>query len=101
MEVKQINQLMLAMGRTGIKKLVFKNDGVELQLEREEKSLLRNFEGSIDSMEDNPMRSEIEKHRFTGMMAPSESASKGTPEKIQEEEKRTGGLRWNQTIAGV
>ncbi|MBS0654215.1 MAG: acetyl-CoA carboxylase biotin carboxyl carrier protein [Verrucomicrobia bacterium] len=87
MEVKQINQLMLAMGRTGIKKLSFKKDGVELHLEREERSPLRHFDGSLDALEDNPMRSEIEKHRFAGVMAPAEGEAKRVSEKGHDEEK--------------
>ena len=63
MEVKQINQLMLAMGRTGIKKLVLKKEGVELELERENLELMRSFEG--EGFEENPMRTEIERHRQT------------------------------------
>lgn len=36
MELKQIKELMAAMGRTGTKKLSLKKEGFELQLEREE-----------------------------------------------------------------
>lgn len=63
MEVKQINQLMLAMGRTGTKKLVLEKDGVRLELEREEKAPMRPYDGELAGFEDNPMRGEIERHR--------------------------------------
>lgn len=36
MELKQIKELMAAMGRTGTKRLTLKKEGFELQLEREE-----------------------------------------------------------------
>lgn len=69
MEVKQINQLMLAMRRTGIKKLVLKKEGVELELESEEAAPLRPFDGEIAGIEENPMHSEIERHRQTHTVA--------------------------------
>ncbi len=82
MEVKQINQLMLAMGRTGIKKLVLKKEGVELELVREDLAPIRSFEGDIAGIEENPMRGEIERHRQTHAIAPTD-----TPQAIKEEEK--------------
>lgn len=36
MEIRQIKELMSAMGRTGTKKLMIKKEGFELQLERQE-----------------------------------------------------------------
>ena len=68
MEVKQINQLMLAMGRTGIKKLVMKQDNFELHLEREEKAPVRTFDPTME-IEENPMRQDFEKHRQAGVVA--------------------------------
>lgn len=49
MELKQIKDLMAAMGRTGTKKLVIKEKGVEIEIEREESfrssdATLRNHE---------------------------------------------------------
>lgn len=38
MELKQIKELMAAMGRTGTKRISLKKEGFELQLEREENS---------------------------------------------------------------
>jgi acetyl-CoA carboxylase biotin carboxyl carrier protein len=72
-ETKQINQLMLAMGRTGIKKLVLKKDGVELQLEREERAPCRTFDVDLQALEENPMRGEIERHRTSPAVAVPES----------------------------
>ncbi len=73
MEPKQINQLMLAMGRTGIKKLILKKEGVELHLEREDQAPLRYFDSSVEGLEENPMRGEIEKHRMSAAVAPAAS----------------------------
>lgn len=64
MENKQINQLMVAMGRTGMKRLVLKKEGVELELEREDLAPIRPYDGDI-AFEENPMRQEIEHHRQT------------------------------------
>lgn len=78
MEVKQINQLMLAMGRTGVKKLILKKETFELHLEREEKAPLRSFDPSLD-IEENPMRQDFEKHRNAGVVAiePPKQSAKG------------------------
>lgn len=66
MEVKQINQLMLAMGRYGINRLVLKREGVEVEIERHpekgERSNMR-YEPLPDFTDENPMRSDFEKHR--------------------------------------
>lgn len=48
MELKQIKELMAAMGRTGIKKLLIKQEGIELQLERGGDENIRVVDGSRD-----------------------------------------------------
>lgn len=76
MEVKQINQLMLAMGKTGIKKLVIKKEGLELELEREELAPLRGLDASMEGfLEENPMRQEIESHRKSATIAEQKPSS--------------------------
>jgi acetyl-CoA carboxylase biotin carboxyl carrier protein len=75
MEPKQINQLMLAMGRCGIKKLVLKKETFELHLEREERGMVRSFDPSLD-LEENPMRQDFEMHRQTGVVAPHPEVKK-------------------------
>lgn len=62
MELKQIKELMAVMQRTGTKRLVIKKEGVELELEREDRHT-KMIEPSVDLMEDNPMRQEIALHR--------------------------------------
>ncbi len=86
MEVKQINQLMLAMGRTGIKKLVLKKEGVELELEREDLAPIRPYDGEISGIEENPMRHEIERHRQTHAVA-SPDDQPSSSKNVQDEEK--------------
>jgi acetyl-CoA carboxylase biotin carboxyl carrier protein len=61
MEVKQINQLMIAMGRYGIKKLLFKQDGGEVQLEREDRAF------AALSEEENPLHGDFAKRRAQGL----------------------------------
>jgi len=58
MEQKQINQLMIAMGRYGMKKLSLKTEGFEISLEREDagKSL------AYAEEKENPLRVDFERH---------------------------------------
>lgn len=64
MEPKQIKDLMAAMGRTGIKRLVIKRDDFELELERAIADDVERFsEQLFESGEENPMRNDIELHR--------------------------------------
>lgn len=52
------------MGRTGIKRLVLKREDFELELERETQAgVIRYSEPYLESIEDNPMRGDIELHR--------------------------------------
>lgn len=85
MEVKQINQLMLAMGRTGIKKLVLKKEGVELELEREGTAPLRLSDSDFAGIEENPMRGEIERHRQTHAVAGQDNEKTAHAKTIEEE----------------
>jgi acetyl-CoA carboxylase biotin carboxyl carrier protein len=85
MEVKQINQLMLAMRKTGVKRLVLKKEGVELELELEGNEMHPSFDGSLEGfMEENPMRQEIESHRRSATVAETK-----TGVKAEDEEKDT------------
>ncbi len=69
MEVKQIKDLMAAMGRTGVKRLAIKREGFELELEREtNEGSSRLAEQVLELVEDNPMRSELELHRAQGFL---------------------------------
>lgn len=69
MELKHIKELMAVMQRTGTKRLVIKRDGVELELEREDKNQSKVIEPTVDLMEDNPMRQEIAMHRANMMLS--------------------------------
>lgn len=51
MELKQIKELMAAMGRTGTKKLAIKKDNFELTLEREEQAGFRYTDSNFESDE--------------------------------------------------
>lgn len=62
MEVKQIKDLMAAMGRTGTKKLTIKKNDFELQLEREDNAEMR-LSDQFNDLDENPMRGDIELHR--------------------------------------
>jgi acetyl-CoA carboxylase biotin carboxyl carrier protein len=69
-ELKQIKELMAAMGRTGIKKLQLKNkEGFELELERESNCDFRGGDSSIDFIEDNPMKNEAAQRKANTALA--------------------------------
>jgi acetyl-CoA carboxylase biotin carboxyl carrier protein len=59
LELKQIKELMAAMGRTGTKRLSLKKEGFELQLEREENGAYRGAESILDLGEESMMPSEL------------------------------------------
>ena len=81
MEIKQVNQLMLAMGRTGIRRLVYKKGDFELELERAEKASTPSLEGLGDSLEENPMKGDFEKHKATSTV----EATKASPTKSEDD----------------
>lgn len=53
MELKQIKELMSAMGRTGMKKLMVKDGDFELQLEKESDETVRILDSSRDYSDDD------------------------------------------------
>jgi acetyl-CoA carboxylase biotin carboxyl carrier protein len=61
LELKQIKELMAAMGRAGVMRLMLKKEGFELELEREENGLFKPVDQMLE--EENPLRSSIEQHR--------------------------------------
>jgi len=71
-EAKKINQLMVAMGRHGIKRLSLKQEGVELQLERE--GVSSQYVSRVPQVlsEQNPLRVDFEKRRAHHGIGPHE-----------------------------
>ncbi len=65
MEVKQINQLMVAMGRYGVKRLSIKREGVEVEIEREDKAPAVSQIHDL-FREENPLKVDFEKHKSLG-----------------------------------
>lgn len=84
MENKQINQLMLAMAKTGITELVLEKEGFKLELKRGDKAPVRGLDILGDSFEENPMQVDFEKHRQTVVTAQPET--KKAPITSKEEE---------------
>jgi acetyl-CoA carboxylase biotin carboxyl carrier protein len=84
MEVKQINQLMLAMGRYGIKALSIKKEGFELSLEREGALSERSFEALPEETEENPLRGDFAKRRAHNVALSSEG--EGATDAITKED---------------
>lgn len=60
MEIKQIKELMSAMGRTGMKKLLIKKEGFELHLERQDNGVT--FE-PFESVDEAALKQENALHR--------------------------------------
>jgi len=77
-ELKQIKDLMAAMGRTGTKKIAIKKDGFELVLERGEEAV-RYLGAPLESVEDNPMRDDIEQHRAQAFLRGSHKLAAPVP----------------------
>jgi acetyl-CoA carboxylase biotin carboxyl carrier protein len=84
MELKQIKELMAVMQRTGTKRLVIKKDGIELELEREDKTSYFS-EPPVDLLDDNPMRQEIAMHRANMLLARGGEASSPLSQSKSEE----------------
>lgn len=85
-ELKQIKELMAAMGRTGIKRLLLKKDNFELTIEREEQVGFRFNDQPLDLSDESFKQpqvnrtnqalsrgSEIPAERFASSLAPTES----------------------------
>lgn len=62
MELKQIKDLMVAMGRNGTKKMTLKKEGFELTLERGEGSTPY-MQFLPEGAEENPLRADMDEHR--------------------------------------
>jgi len=66
-ELRQIKELMTAMGRSGIKKLSLKKEGIELTLEREEHSFSQREDLTLDFPEEPLYRRENEKRKSAAL----------------------------------
>lgn len=81
MELKQIKDLMSAMGRTGIKRLKFEKDDVKVELEREDS----HQPGSgpiavVEASKANSFQSDIEQHRHKVSPSRTEKKEEKEPE---------------------
>jgi acetyl-CoA carboxylase biotin carboxyl carrier protein len=102
-ELKQIKELMSAMGRTGTKKLLMKKDGFELQLEREENGTFKPLDVGSD-LEENTLRSDIEQHRAS--ISPARQAEKKStrpldPYSREDEKEDSGALYSTSPMVGT
>jgi acetyl-CoA carboxylase biotin carboxyl carrier protein len=88
MEVKQINQLMLAMGRYGIKKLSLKKEGFEIELEREGRFVERAGELFSEEGEENPLHGDFAKRRAQGIISQEPAAKAEVSGAVAETESK-------------
>lgn len=85
MEIKQIKELMAAMGRTGMKRLMLKREDFEIQLERQEG---KGAEPAIDSLEEMLTRQEAMMQKLPSPLgkpkefAPSSQRAEDLPEGV-------------------
>lgn len=84
MELKQIKELMAVMQRTGTKRVVIKKEGVEVEIEREQKSY-QLMEPAVDLLDENPMKQEIAQHRANMLLSRGgdiQNTIQSTPQKV-------------------
>ncbi len=75
MELKQIKELMAAMGRTGTKRLTLKKEGFELQLEREENGVYRASEAALDLGEEAAVPNDLARRASIALSRARESGA--------------------------
>lgn len=68
MEVKQINQLMLAMGKCGITELLIEREDFKLQLKRGEKPTSSSLDSLAETFEENPLKVDFTRHHATSVV---------------------------------
>lgn len=101
MELKQIKELMAAMGRTGTKRLFLKKDGFELQLEREENGSFRPMDASLEG-DDYPMRMEgAHRANFALSRGKDLSSSLGASESTDSEKEDSNSVYITSPMVGT
>ena len=86
MELKQIKELMAAMGRTGIKRILVKKEGFELQLERGDNGAWRGMEGGPDLRDEELSHTEAARRANLALSRAKETISPlGASETPKEE----------------
>ena len=75
MELKQIKELMAAMGRTGTKRLMMKKEGFELQLERGDNGIWKGPEGGLDLSDEGLSHNEAVKRANAALSRAKEAGS--------------------------
>lgn len=82
MEMKQIRELMKAMGQTGMKVLTLKQKDFEIHLEREGEPIYQVIEPMHQDFHDeNPMREELAQHRVNASVVRHENRTPYIEEK--------------------
>ncbi len=97
MEIKQIKELMAAMGRTGMKRLMLKREGFEIQLERQEGKVV---DPAIDSLDDMLTRQEVMTQRLSAPLGkPKEFAS--SSQRVEEMPEDVAGIYITSPMVGT
>ncbi len=90
---------MIAMGRYGIKKLVFKQDECEVQLEREDHSSGRSF--VVCPGDDNPLHGDFAKHHAQGIVSQDTFATTEIPSLTEASTKEDAGFYIDSPMVGT
>lgn len=85
MEIKHIKELMAAMGRSGIKKLNFKKEGIELELEAEGQHNGDVEDISLDYQEELNSRKETERRKNAAFARGQELSAPLAPAPIAQD----------------
>lgn len=101
MEIKQIKELMAAMGRSGIKKLHFKKEGVELELETEghHQGDIEDF--ALDFPEELNSRKETEKRRNAAFARGQELSASLAPPPPQQDQAEAARIYVTSPMVGT
>jgi acetyl-CoA carboxylase biotin carboxyl carrier protein len=98
-EIKQIKELMGAMGRTGTKRLLLKKEGFELQLERQENG--RFLEPLLESNEESILRQENALRRASLSLKEMGAASTAPMVKSTEVQEETASVYVTSPMVGT
>ncbi len=101
MELKQIKELMTAMGRTGTKRLSLKKDNFELILEKDEQAPHRSLEGSIDLIDESPRPSAAWLRADQALSRGSEMPSRPAASSCQEHRVEIAGVFITSPMVGT
>lgn len=98
MEIKQIKELMATMGRTGMKRLMLKREGFEIQLERQDNGKV--VDPMIDSLDDMLSRQEVPAQRLSSALGKQKELSRSS-HRAEETQEDVAGIYVTSPMVGT